>query len=127
MVNTFETFYNHFDFPKVTFEEFSDKLSILDISNKTSEYAIKNTVSGFIKEATLGQIASFNKIVVTDNSYLVLDAASFKLLDTASQSQSIFKTGGIESVRGSNNNATDIYGYVVAGAANSTVDDVDGL
>ena len=50
MINTFETFYKHFDYQKVDFQEFSDKVSILDISNKTSEYAVKNTVRGFIEE-----------------------------------------------------------------------------
>jgi len=50
MVKTFNDVYKYFDFPKVTFEEFSKKLSILDISNKTSEYVIKNTARGFIEE-----------------------------------------------------------------------------
>jgi len=39
-----------FNYKKVTYREFCDKFAVLDISNKTAEYVIKNNVRDFIKD-----------------------------------------------------------------------------
>ena len=70
-----------------------------------------DNISAFLKVASEGQIASFHEIKLTNNDYLVLDAATFKKLDTASQNIPGLKrgAGGISSLKNLNGNNTDIY------------------
>ena len=51
---------------------------------------------------TDGQLASFNNIVISDNNVLVLDPATFKALDTASQSASWSSHNGTSISRADN-------------------------
>jgi hypothetical protein len=76
-------------YSKVTYEEFCDKFSVLDISIKTSEYIVKNNVRDFIKENSkdyrLDKIDEFYKnfyeMVVT-NREETLDIWFDKYLDS---------------------------------------------
>ena len=59
-----------------------------------------------LKTFTEGQLASFNKIKITDDSVLVTDAATFKLIDTATQSVNWSTMNGLSVVNSNGNNAT---------------------
>ena len=59
-----------------------------------------------LKTFTEGQLASFNKIKITDDSELVTDAATFKLIDTATQSVNWSPMNGLSVVYSNGNNAS---------------------
>ena len=58
-------------------------------------------LSAGLKTFTEGQASSFNEIKVSDNSVLVLDAATFKLLDTVQQTASWSSQNGLSIVNSS--------------------------